>query len=137
MPDEIEFLVIGAGKGTESRGDGVVAAWLDLDVVGRIGVDQVNGGAVQELVHVGSFGGIAAEQTIHRLWTFEVPLELGQCGELVRCFFKFKRVFEFALPIGILSGLRQDSAIDYLAGSSAIAFGERSGPGITSEAPIP
>ena len=43
VPRQVEPLVVRAGEGTQPRGDGVVRARLDLHVVGRVGVDQVDG----------------------------------------------------------------------------------------------
>ena len=45
-------------------GDGVVRARLDLHVVGRVGVDQVDGGAVEQAVHVLGLAAVAAQQAV-------------------------------------------------------------------------
>jgi hypothetical protein len=41
---------------------------------------------------------VAADQAIHRLWTFHVDLGIDDCFQLVRCLPKRKRMFEFRLP---------------------------------------
>ena len=54
----------GARERAEAGGDGVVAARLDLDVVGRIGVDQMDGGAVEQAVDVLGLAAVAAQQAM-------------------------------------------------------------------------
>jgi hypothetical protein len=48
MPRQVErLMVLRAGEGAQAGGDGVVRTWFDFDVVGRIGVDQMNHRAVE------------------------------------------------------------------------------------------
>jgi hypothetical protein len=42
------LMVLGPGEGTEAGRNGIVRARLDVDSVGRIGVDQMQGGAVPD-----------------------------------------------------------------------------------------
>jgi hypothetical protein len=54
------LMVLGAREGTEAGRNGIGRARLDMDSVGRIGVDQMHGGAVEEPVYVVRLAGIAA-----------------------------------------------------------------------------
>ena len=57
-------LVVIVREGTVARGDGVVAPRLDLHVVRRVGVDQLDRGAGQEPIHVLRLAAVAAEQPV-------------------------------------------------------------------------
>ena len=54
MPLQVKFLVmlVGRGEGTVARGDRVVRAGLEPDIVRRIRVAQLDGGAVEKAVNV-------------------------------------------------------------------------------------
>ena len=61
---EARVAVAVARNGTQAGGDGVVRPRLDLHVVRRVGVDQVDGGAVEQPVHVLGLAGVAAQQAV-------------------------------------------------------------------------
>ncbi len=66
MPLQVELLVVlvRVGKAAVARGDGVVRARLDLHVVRRVGVDQMDRRAVEQPVHVFGLAAVAAEQAV-------------------------------------------------------------------------
>ena len=65
MALHVELLVVGGPlEGGQAGGDGVVGARLDADVVRRVGVDQLDGLAVEQPVHVGCAGAVAAEEAV-------------------------------------------------------------------------
>jgi hypothetical protein len=62
---DIELLVVRrAGEGAEAGGNSVVRPRLDIHSIRRIGVDQVNRGAVEQAIHVLGLGAIAAQQAV-------------------------------------------------------------------------
>ena len=54
----------GSGERAQAGGDGIVAARLDLHVIGRVGVDQMNRRAIEQPVHVFRLARVAAQQTV-------------------------------------------------------------------------
>ena len=65
MAGRVEGLVMRrALERRQARGNGVVAARLDLHVVRRIGVDQVDRSAVQQSVHILGQPAVAAEEAV-------------------------------------------------------------------------
>jgi hypothetical protein len=61
MPRQGEFLVAGpVRERAQPSSDGNVGAWLKLDVVRRVGVQQLNGRTVQQEVDIFRLGGVAA-----------------------------------------------------------------------------
>jgi hypothetical protein len=65
MAFHIEFLVmLGTRKRAEAGRNGVIAARLDADVIGRVRVYQMNLGATEEAVDVLRIAAIAAKQFV-------------------------------------------------------------------------
>src|SRR2546422_9992436 len=64
VPGEIKLLVVRLLKRAIPGGNGVIGAGLDADVVGRVGVDQVNRGALEEPVDVLGLRGVATKETV-------------------------------------------------------------------------
>ena len=64
MQREIELLVVRRLERREPRRDRVVRAGLDLDVVGRVRVAELDRRAVEQAVEIGRAGAIAAEQAV-------------------------------------------------------------------------
>ena len=62
MPRQVQLLVMVVGERTVAGGDGVVAPRLDLHVVRRVGVHQLDRGAGQQPVDVLGLAAVAAEQ---------------------------------------------------------------------------
>jgi hypothetical protein len=56
--------LLGRGERRQPGGDGVVAARLDLHVVRRVGVDQVDACPAEKAVHVFGLASVAAEQAV-------------------------------------------------------------------------
>jgi hypothetical protein len=65
MAFHVELLVmLGTKKGAEAGSNGVVAAGLDADVIGRVRVYQMNLGATEEPVDVFRIAAVAAKQFV-------------------------------------------------------------------------
>ena len=64
MAREVELLVVARAEGREPGRDGVVRARLDLHVVRRVGVEQVDRRAAEEPVEVFGTGAVAAEHAV-------------------------------------------------------------------------
>jgi hypothetical protein len=63
MTFDIELLVmLRPLKRTQPSGDGIVAAWLDLHVVRRVRIHEMNLRAVEQPVNVLGFRTVAAQQ---------------------------------------------------------------------------
>jgi hypothetical protein len=61
---DVELLVVCRLERGQAGSDGVVRPRLDLHVVRRVGVDQVDAGAIEQAVDVLGLGAVAAEQAM-------------------------------------------------------------------------
>ncbi len=81
---EVEGLVVRRGERRQPRRDGVVRARLDLDVVGRVGVHELDARPAEQALDVRAGGGIPAEQPVVAEHPEVTPLRDGVVHRLRR-----------------------------------------------------